>query len=101
MAAVKNIKVLEKAIIAEILPFDNAVNSILEKVLKPTSKSASENSLFPRTAKVNTSEPASVNTETRGLDPIMDKIVVTAATPAINFRLILRSFFSFSVLDSP
>lgn len=46
----KNIKVLEKAIIADILPFDNAVNNILEKVLNPTNKSAKENSLFPLTA---------------------------------------------------
>lgn len=101
MAATKNRKDLEKARTAEIFPLDKAVNNMLEKVLKPTSSNAHENSLFPSTAKAKAAEPACVNTETRALEASMDKMVVVTATEDINSRLMERSLFNFSVLAAP
>ena len=47
MVPTKKMKVLEKDMIADIFPLDRAVNSILEKVLKPTNSNARENNRLP------------------------------------------------------
>lgn len=101
MAATRKTKVLEKAMTAETLPFDNAVNNMLEKVLKPTNSNARENNLFPLTAREYTSLPSRVKTETRNSEPRIDTSVVVTADRKIETMLISRIFLSLAVSPEP
>ena len=86
---------LENASTAETIPFDNAVNIPLAKILNPIKKSATVQILFPVTASSYTGLSGRANTDTSGLVNIKEAATVIRQIHAITFRLVATSFFSF------
>ena len=89
-------KDLANARTAETIPFDNAVNMPLAKILKPIKNNAMVQILFPVTASSYTGLSGRAKTPTSGLVRKKDRATVNTEMTAITFMLTATSFFSLS-----